>query len=283
MSPSHPAVAVTRAELASARQRLEGEVAAVFTMGALHDGHRALLAAARRAAEQVLVTIFVNPLQFGPAEDYDRYPRTLQADLAVCAQAGASLVFAPRPADVYPAGEPQVRICAGELGRRWEGAVRPGHFDGVLTVVAKLCLLTRPQIAIFGEKDAQQLALLRRMVLDLDLPVRLVEVRTVRDPDGLATSSRNVYLSPPQRACARRLPEALQAALAQAPNGVAAARQAARQVLDAAPGLSVDYLAVVQVATFEEIDDGPAAGTRLIAAVRAGPTRLIDNVLLGTS
>ncbi|MFJ8981240.1 pantoate--beta-alanine ligase [Streptomyces sp. NPDC102282] len=189
--------------------------AVVMTMGALHDGHATLIRAARAAAGpggQVVVTVFVNPLQFGEAADLDRYPRTLEADLAVASEAGADAVFAPPVEEVYPGGEPQVRITAGPMGERLEGSSRPGHFDGMLTVVAKLLHLTRPDAAFFGQKDAQQLALVRRMVRDLDFGIDIVAVPTVRDPDGLALSSRNRFLSAEERRTALALPRALFAA-----------------------------------------------------------------------
>ncbi|MEV0009260.1 pantoate--beta-alanine ligase [Streptomyces sp. NPDC051840] len=189
--------------------------AVVMTMGALHEGHATLIRAARAAAGpegQVVVTVFVNPLQFGEAADLDRYPRTLDADLAVASAAGADAVFAPSVDEVYPGGEPQVRITAGPMGERLEGASRPGHFDGMLTVVAKLLHLTRPDAAFFGQKDAQQLALVRRMVRDLNFGIDIVAVPTVRDPDGLALSSRNRFLSAEERRTALALPRALFAA-----------------------------------------------------------------------
>src|SRR5256886_12612129 len=175
-------VATTRPELAAAREKAEGTVGVVMTMGALHEGHEALLHAARERADQVYVTIFVNPLQFGPHEDFDRYPRTLDRDLAVCARNGVELVFAPDRAQMYPDGEPMVRVDPGPLGGILEGASRPGFFHGVLTVVLKLFHLTRPDLAFFGEKDYQQLTLIRRMVRDTDLPIEIVGVATVPEP-----------------------------------------------------------------------------------------------------
>ncbi|MGC0330413.1 pantoate--beta-alanine ligase [Streptomyces sp. SAI-170] len=200
----------TAAEL-SARARA-GRRAVVMTMGALHEGHATLIRTAREVAGpdgEVVVTVFVNPLQFGKGEDLDRYPRTLDADLKVCEQAGADVVFAPSVEEVYPGGEPQVRITAGPMGERLEGSSRPGHFDGMLTVVAKLLHLTRPDVAFFGQKDAQQLALIRRMVRDLNFGVEIVGVPTVREEDGLALSSRNRYLSPKERRTALALSRAL--------------------------------------------------------------------------
>ncbi|MGW5048707.1 pantoate--beta-alanine ligase [Streptomyces griseoluteus] len=189
-----------------------GRRAVVMTMGALHEGHATLIRAAREIAGpdgEVVVTVFVNPLQFGAGEDLDRYPRTLDADLRLAGRAGADAVFAPSVEEVYPGGEPQVRITAGPMGGRLEGATRPGHFDGMLTVVGKLLHLTRPDVALYGQKDAQQLALIRRMVRDLNFGVEIVGVPTVREEDGLALSSRNRYLAPEERATALTLSRAL--------------------------------------------------------------------------
>ncbi|MEV6589991.1 pantoate--beta-alanine ligase [Streptomyces acidicola] len=199
------------AEALHARARV-GRRAVVMTMGALHEGHATLIRAAREIAGrdgEVVVTVFVNPLQFGAGEDLDRYPRTLDADLKIAEQAGADVVFAPFADEVYPGGEPQVRISAGPMGERLEGVSRPGHFDGVLTVVAKLLHLTRPDVALYGQKDAQQLALIRRMVRDLNFGVEIVGVPTVREEDGLALSSRNRYLSAAERRTALALSQAL--------------------------------------------------------------------------
>ncbi|MER5601644.1 pantoate--beta-alanine ligase, partial [Streptomyces sp. NPDC002265] len=189
-----------------------GRRAVAMTMGALHEGHATLIRTARELAGpdgEVVVTVFVNPLQFGAGEDLDRYPRTLEADLKLAEQAGADVVFAPSVEEVYPGGEPQVRIGAGPMGERLEGATRPGHFDGMLTVVGKLLHLTRPDVALFGQKDAQQLALVRRMVRDLNFGIEIVGVPTVREEDGLALSSRNRYLSPGERRTALALSQAL--------------------------------------------------------------------------
>ncbi|TLQ44472.1 pantoate--beta-alanine ligase [Streptomyces marianii] len=205
----------TAAELHALAPAAPARRAVVMTMGALHDGHATLVRTARSLvgpAGQVVVTVFVNPLQFGAGEDLDRYPRTLEADLKTAAEAGADAVFAPSADEVYPGGEPQVRITAGPMGELLEGASRPGHFDGMLTVVAKLLHLTRPDTALYGQKDAQQLALIRRMVRDLDFPVEIVGVPTVREPDGLALSSRNRYLSTEERHTALALSRALFAA-----------------------------------------------------------------------
>ncbi|MDX3799436.1 pantoate--beta-alanine ligase [Streptomyces sp. AK04-3B] len=190
----------------------DGRRAVVMTMGALHEGHATLVRTARELAGpggEVVVTVFVNPLQFGAGEDLDRYPRTLDADLEIAGRAGADVVFAPSVDEVYPGGEPQVRISAGPMGERLEGGSRPGHFDGMLTVVAKLLHLTRPDVALFGQKDAQQLALIRRMTRDLNFGVQIVAVPTVREEDGLALSSRNRYLSARERRTALALSQAL--------------------------------------------------------------------------
>jgi pantoate--beta-alanine ligase len=269
----------TRAELAAARRQLDGRVAVVMTMGALHDGHVELMRAARQAADHVVVTVFVNPLQFGVNEDFDRYPRTLDDDVRVCIREGVDLVFAPDVAEMYPNGQPEVHVSAGSLGDRLEGQHRPGHFDGVLTVVAKLLHLIRPDVAVFGAKDAQQLALIRRMVADLDLGVELLGVETVREPDGLARSSRNRYLDETDRAAALAIPKALQAAVDAAAEGPAAARVAAEQVLADEPALAVDYVALVDDASWLDADEQTRAA-RLLVAARVGTTRLIDNVVL---
>jgi pantoate--beta-alanine ligase len=275
-----PQLATTQAALAAARALMRGPVVLAPTMGALHDGHAQLLRAARTLAGprgSVIVSIFVNPLQFGPAEDLDRYPRTLDEDLAVCARAGADLVFAPSAAQMYPGGRPEVTVDPGPAGQRFEGEFRPGFFGGVLTVVLKLLHLTRPAVAVFGQKDAQQLTLVRRMVTDLNLDVVIEPVPTVRDDDGLATSSRNRYLSAAGRAVALALPRALLAGQGAAARGADAVLAVARDVLRAEPALAVDYVALVDPGTFGPAGPGPAL---LIAAARAGATRLIDNMAL---
>jgi len=275
-----PQLATTRADLAAARALMQGPVVLAPTMGALHDGHVRLLGAARTLAGprgSVIVSIFVNPLQFGPNEDLDRYPRTLDADLAICARERADLVFAPIAAEMYPGGQPEVTVDPGPAGQRFEGEFRPGFFGGVLTVVLKLLNLTRPAVAVFGQKDAQQLALVRRMVTDLNLDVVIEPVPTVRDADGLATSSRNRYLSAADRRVALALPRALRAGQAEAAGGADAVLAAARGVLAARPALAVDYVALVDPGTFGPAGTGPAL---LVAAARAGTTRLIDNMAL---
>jgi pantoate--beta-alanine ligase len=232
-------VAVTRAELRAAREKPAFPLVLVPTMGALHDGHRALLRRAREAAGQggmVAVSIFVNPLQFGPNEDLDKYPRTLDADLAACEAEGVGLVFAPSVSEMYPQ-EQLVTVNPGPTGEILEGEFRPGFFHGVLTVVLKLFSLVRPDIAVFGQKDAQQLVLVRRMSADFGLGIEIEAVPTVRATDGLALSSRNKYLSPEERAVAPVLHRALAAGAAAASGGPGAVLAAAQGVLDAPTGL----------------------------------------------
>jgi pantoate--beta-alanine ligase len=264
----------SRADFFAAREQLAGPVGLVPTMGALHAGHEALIAASVAASQSTIVTVFVNPLQFGPTEDFARYPRTLDADVAACEAAGADLVWAPAAEDVYPGGPAHVRVDPGPLGAELEGAVRPGHFAGVLTVVAKFFGLVRPTVGFFGEKDYQQLTLIRHMAADLDLFVGVAGVPTVREPDGLALSSRNVYLSADERQQATALSRALFAGQDAAPRGAAAVLAAAREVLDTR-GISVDYLELRGADLGPAPDEGAA---RLLVAARVGPTRLIDNV-----
>jgi pantoate--beta-alanine ligase len=257
--------------------------AVVMTMGALHEGHAALIRAARRQVGRdgrVAVTVFVNPLQFGAGEDLDRYPRTLAADVRLAEESGADVVFAPLPEEVYPNGDPQVRLTAGPMGERFEGATRPGHFDGVLTVVAKLLHITDPDYAFFGEKDAQQLAIIQRMVADLDFDVEVVGVPTVREPDGLALSSRNQYLSEGEREQALALSKALFAGRDAGAQGPAAVRAAADEVLKAADGVELDYLALIDPHDFTEAPDDFQGEAVLAVAAKVGSTRLIDNVRL---
>ena len=268
----------TRPELRRALADRSGEIGVVMTMGALHDGHRELIKVARRRCEVIVVTVFLNPLQFAPSEDLSRYPKTLDADVALSAEENVDLVFAPSVEEVYPAGEPQVRVHAGPLGDVLEGASRPGHFDGVLTVVAKLLHLTSPDVAYFGQKDAQQLLLISRMADDLNFPVEVVAVPTVRDADGLALSSRNMYLDADDRRVALTLSRALRAGTAEESNGADAVRRAARAVLDAEPGVGLDYLALVETVTLTEVPDGTTGPALLAVAARVGSTRLIDNV-----
>ncbi len=265
----------TRAELAAARARLAAGVGLVPTMGALHAGHVALLDRARAECATVVVSIFVNPAQFGPGEDFSRYPRSLDADLARCEQAGVDVVWAPPVDEVYPAGVAEVTVSPGALGSELEGAVRPSHFGGVLTVVAKLFNLVRPDVGFFGEKDYQQLTLIRRMSADLDLGVDVVGVPTVRDADGLALSSRNAYLAGGDRQAAVALSRALFAGRDAAAAGADAVIAAAKDVLGAEPGVGVDYLVLRGADLGFAPERGPA---RLLVAARVGSTRLIDNV-----
>ena len=281
-----PMLIRTRKGLVAARAALAEPVVLVPTMGALHDGHRSPLRLARELAGQggsVLVSIFVNPLQFGPGEDFERYPRSLEQDLVVCAEEGVSAVFSPDRAQIYPA-EPMVTVNPGPLGRVLEGKSRPGFFDGVLTVVLKLFQLTRPDAGVFGAKDAQQLALIRQMVTDLDLGVRIEAAPLFRDPDGLAASSRNSYLSRAERAAALALSEALAAGCALAAHGSAAVLAGARAVLDAAasanPPVELDYLVLVDARSFTEAGLGYRGAATLLVAAKVGRTRLIDNISL---
>jgi pantoate--beta-alanine ligase len=263
----------TRAELAAATAAAPADVAVVMTMGALHEGHRALMRAARARSEFVLVTIFVNPLQFGPNEDFEKYPRTLASDLEACEAEGVAVVFAPSRDEVYPGGPPQITMNAGPAGEILEGASRPGHFAGMLTVVQKLLLLTGASVAFFGEKDYQQLTLIRRMVQDLELNVDIVGVPTVREPDGLAMSSRNRYLSPPDRVAALALSRALRTAATE--TEAESALATATKILEEQPSVRVDYLALVA----PDLGPAPASGpARLLVAAKVGTTRLIDNV-----
>ncbi|OZB48552.1 MAG: pantoate--beta-alanine ligase [Cellulomonas sp. 14-74-6] len=260
--------------------------AVVMTMGALHAGHLSLVRAAKELASRVVVTIFVNPLQFGPTEDLERYPRDLAGDLRLLSGPGLlgpdDVVFAPTPQVMYPDGAPSVRVSAGPIGTVLEGAVRPGHFDGVLTVVLKLLHLTRPDVALFGRKDAQQLAAVRAMVRDLDVPVEVRGVPIVRDDDGLALSSRNAYLRPEDRQRALALSRSLtagrdRAAAGGAPDQVrSVVRAALDENLDEQMD-AVDYVALLDPDTFTEVPD-TAVGTAVLAvAARVGGTRLIDN------
>ena len=279
-----PVVARTRAELRAARAILDdGDVAVVMTMGALHDGHATLIRQARKTHAHVVVTIFLNPLQFGPKEDLSRYPRTFDADLEICIAAGVDLVFAPTPDVIYPDGDPGVRVSAGPLGDVLEGQARPGHFDGMLTVVGKLMHLPRCTSAYFGQKDAQQLLLIRRMCRDLDFPVKVVSVPTVREPDGLAMSSRNTYLTESDRETALVLSRALRAGAAAAAEGPSAIRRAAREVLVREPLALIDYLVLVHPETLVDVPEWYRGEALLAVAGRVGTTRLIDNfpVLVG--
>ena len=278
-----PAIIHSAAQWEGIRRAWEaaGEtIALVPTMGALHAGHKALVRAAEQEADRVVVSIFVNPLQFGQGEDFDTYPRTLAADEAFLADTTVDVIFAPGVPEVYPAGlDAAPRIYAGPVGDVLEGHSRPGHFDGVLTVVHRLCELVRPSVAVFGEKDAQQLFLIRQMVRDENLPVRIVEVATVRDSDGLALSSRNAHLSAKERKRAQAIPQAWERAqnAANAREAVAAVKE----VLSLEPEISLDYVALVDPDTFLPYsEDSCVSRGRIVLAVEIGQTRLIDNRLL---
>ncbi|MFI9402329.1 pantoate--beta-alanine ligase [Nocardia sp. NPDC052316] len=252
------------------------DVALVPTMGALHDGHLALVEQARESKSEVIVSIFVNPLQFGANEDLDRYPRTLEADLALLREAGVPLVFAPSPADMYPDGR-RTTVLPGPLGAELCGATRPALFGGMLTVVAKLLQIAGPTVAFFGEKDYQQLILIQQMVRDLNFGIRIVGVPTVREADGLALSSRNRYLDPDERRAAAALPVALRAGARAGESGAEAALAAARAILDAEDRVEVEYLELRDI----ELGPAPTSGpARLLVAAHVGSTRLIDNISL---
>jgi pantoate--beta-alanine ligase len=264
----------SRDELAAARAQLVGRVGLVPTMGALHAGHAALIDAARALCDSVVVSVFVNPMQFNQAADLERYPRPIEADVELCRAHGVDLVWNPEVTTMYPDRTPQVWITAGELADQLEGPNRPGHFDGVLTVVSKLFNAVRPDAAFFGEKDYQQLTLIRRMVADLDVKVQIEPITTVREPDGLALSSRNVFLSADERRSALSLSRALQAGRDAAGSAIAVLN-AAHAVLSAAEGVKVDYLELRSVDLGPAPSSGPA---RLLVAATIGDTRLIDNV-----
>ena len=265
-------------ELTRARGALQGRVALVPTMGALHAGHMALVAEARNRADHVAASIFVNPAQFGEGEDYGRYPRREADDAAMLEVAGCDLLWAPAVADIYPAGF-ATTISVGAVSERWEGKARPGHFDGVATVVAKLLVAVRPDIALFGEKDFQQLTVIRRLVADLGIRTEIAGVPTVREPDGLALSSRNAYLSPDERRQALALPQALEAARSAIMDGtpVFEALHDAHASLRDGGFSRIDYFALVDAATLEPLEH-PQGEMRLIAAAMIGTTRLIDNL-----
>jgi pantoate--beta-alanine ligase len=281
-----PMLARTRAGLDAARATLRHPVVLVPTMGALHDGHRALLSRGRQIAGHngsLVVSVFVNPLQFGAGEDLDRYPRALERDMAVCGEEGVDVVFAPGHDQMYPT-EQLITVSPGPMGDVLEGAFRPGFFDGVLTVVLKLFNLVMPDVAVFGEKDAQQLALVRRMAAEVNLRVEIAAVPTVREPDGLAMSSRNAYLSAAERVTALGLSRALRAGQGVVGQGACAVLAAARAELDAAaqadPPLALDYLALADPLTFEQVTPDHSGPALLLVAASVGKTRLIDNVSL---
>lgn len=280
---SVPVIVTTQEELeALTHSWVEaGETLAfVPTMGALHEGHLALVEQASHTADRVVVSIFVNPLQFGRGEDFDQYPRDIDKDARALAETAADVVFAPTVSEIYPEG-PQATATqsAGVVGRLFEGASRSGHFDGMLTVVYRLFDLVKPTVAVFGQKDAQQLFLISQMVDSLILPIRIVGVETVRGSDHLALSSRNAYLSSSERQIALAIPQALEATAVATTSDEA--RQSARAVLENREGLEVDYIEIVDPDSFLSLPSGsPARQGRLIVAARIGSTRLIDNKLL---
>ena len=263
----------TKAELREQRAAMEGTVAAVLTMGSLHSGHLALVRRARELADHVILSVFVNPLQFGPGEDYEAYPRDLEGDLALV-DGLVDVVFAPSAEEMYPVLPPTVSVSAGHAGTILEGAARPGHFDGVVTVVAKLLRLIDPHLSVFGRKDAQQLAIIQRLVADLDLPVRIEPVEIEREETGLARSSRNVYLSDQGRAQALALSRTLESALAAA-GSVSGIRAALRAALERAE-IDWDYALALDPATLEEIGSGHRGEVLLVLAGRVEGTRLLD-------
>ena len=269
-----PVVLTTIKEL---RETLTGPVAFVPTMGALHEGHLELVDRAASLAATVVVSIFVNPLQFGPAEDLDRYPRTPEADLEKLAAHGVQYVFMPSVDELYPQWPIATKITAGAVGTMYEGRSRPGHFDGVLTVVAKLLNIVRPDHVVFGRKDAQQVFLVSRMVRELNLPVRVEVVDTVREDDGLALSSRNRYLDDKERRAARVLSQALEAAASSADRGVDPALAAAQSVLMGESLVKLDYLVIVSPTTLLPVDEGYRGKAIVLIAATVGSTRLIDN------
>jgi len=264
--------------LARARGQIKGKLALVPTMGALHAGHMKLVEEARRQADSVAATIFVNPAQFGPNEDFARYPRREAEDARMLEQAGCDLLWMPSASDIYPKGFSTSVHVAG-VSDRWEGQARPGHFDGVATVVAKLLISVRPDVAMFGEKDFQQLAVIRRLVADLNIPTGIAAVPTVREEDGVALSSRNAYLSEDERGRAAALPRALEYARGAILDGtpVSLALDTGRKSLVEAGFSRIDYFALVNAETLEPLE-APAGAMRLVAAAVIGPTRLIDNL-----
>lgn len=283
-------ICTTKHELAQALEQLEGSKSLVMTMGALHEGHLSLVKAAQEAADHVIVSIYVNPLQFAPGEDYEAYPRDLAADIAQletvkregAEEPSVEVVYAPEDRDIYPR-EPLVRINPGPVATVFEGKTRPTHFAGVLQIVHKVFNLVRPDVAFFGQKDAQQLALIRTMVADLDMPVRIEAVPIKRDASGLALSSRNQYLSGEERAVALELSAALRDGVQAADRGAAAAEvlAAATDRIRGVCGIRLDYLALVHADTFVPFEDGQTGAGLLVVAAWVGNTRLIDNMEVG--
>jgi pantoate--beta-alanine ligase len=266
-----------------AGQRAAGKrLGLVPTMGALHEGHLSLVDEGRRRADAVILTVFVNPLQFGPGEDFQRYPRDLGRDRVLARERGVAALFCPATEIMYPPAA-ETRVVPGSIAERWEGAMRPGHFVGVLTVVAKLFHLTQPDVAVFGQKDIQQVTLVRRMVMDLDFPTEVVVAPTVRESDGLALSSRNAYLHPEERQQALALSRALRRVDRVWRGGECEAATLARHMRDEFrmfPGVAVDYIAIVDPMRMDPVEIA-ASGTIVAVAGRVGGTRLLDNHILG--
>ncbi|GHD80606.1 pantothenate synthetase [Salinibacterium amurskyense] len=264
-----------------AHERAAGRTIALTpTLGALHQGHLAHVERAAELADVRIVSIFVNPTQFGANEDLDKYPRTMDEDLDMLGEMGVPYVFAPSVEEMYPKGPTSTTISAGQIGTMFEGKTRPGHFDGVLTVVAKLLAITSPQFVTFGQKDAQQLFLVRRMITDLNIPVQLEIIETVREEDGLALSSRNQFLDAHQREAASILSTALNAATSAADSGLDAVIAAAQGALMGESGVELDYFTVVDTDTFMPVPDGYRGPAVALVAARVGETRLIDNATL---
>ena len=274
-------IAELRNAIGDAR-RNAARIGFVPTMGALHQGHLSLVDRARTESDLIVMSIFVNPLQFGPSEDFTHYPRPIEDDERLASQSGVDILFTPGAEDMYPDGR-VITVTAGERGKKWEGAARPGHFDGVLTVVAKLFNIVQPDVSVFGRKDLQQAALVQSMVRDLDFPMTIVVAPTVREADGLALSSRNRYLSDTDRRNALALVRSLRAVSASFDSGERDAREleaAGNDVIGAVPEISLDYLAVVNPRTMEQ-ETRAQGGSAVIIAARVGNTRLIDNLILG--
>jgi len=256
-------------------------IAFVPTMGALHEGHLTLIDEAKRVADVVVMSIFVNPLQFGPSEDFARYPRTLEDDAKLASKRGVDLLFAPTREDMYPEHAPVVIVHPGSVGKEWEGAVRPHHFEGVLTVVAKLFHIVMPDVAVFGQKDLQQAAAVKAMVRDLNFPVGILVAPTVRDPDGLAMSSRNRYLSPRDRELGLKLSKALFAmrdVFTKGERRASALEAVGWRMLERVVGLTPRYMAVVNADTFQRVNN-VRHGDAAVGAIRVGETKLIDNII----
>jgi pantoate--beta-alanine ligase len=256
-------------------------IAFVPTMGALHEGHLTLIDEAKRVADVVVMSVFVNPLQFGPSEDFGRYPRTLEDDAKLATDRGVDFLFTPLKEDMYPEHAPVVIVHPGSIGKEWEGAVRPHHFEGVLTVVAKLFHIVMPDVAVFGQKDLQQAAAVKAMVRDLNFPIGILVAPTVRDPDGLAMSSRNRYLSPKDRELGLKLSKALFAmreAFTKGERRASALEATGWRMLERVVGLTPRYLAVVNADTMQRVNNA-RHGDAAVGAIRVGETKLIDNII----